>query len=389
MRIGIVLSNTPGYSETFFLSKIKGLQAQGHQVILFTQTNNNNFTLWKVKASYPIFKRNLVKQMAWFLVVFFKMLGSSKAVWLFIKLEKKQKTPFSKILKKLYASAHILTEQLDWLHFGFATMALGKENVAKSIGANMAVSLRGFDIAIYPVKNPNCYRLLWRNVDKVHTISNDLLDLAYHNGLSKEVPVQKITPAIDTNFFNNSKQVFKADECLKLFTVARLHWKKGLSYILRALAILKQQGVNFEYTIVGEGAQYEELRYTIHLLNLEAQVSLLGKQTPKEIKDLMKTNQVYVQYSISEGFCNAVLEAQAMGLLCVVSDAEGLSENVLHKETGWVVPKYNAKALADEIIKVLNLDEKEKLKIIENAKIRVKQEFNIEKQQEEFIQFYS
>ncbi|MBK7870836.1 MAG: glycosyltransferase family 4 protein [Saprospiraceae bacterium] len=50
---------------------------------------------------------------------------------------------------------------------------------------------------------------------------------------------------------------------------------------------------------------------------------------------------IYLQYSIQEGFCNAVLEAQAMGLLCIVSDAEGLPENILHGQTGWVVPKGN------------------------------------------------
>ena len=33
MKIGIILSNTPEYSETFFLSKIRGLQGRGHQVI--------------------------------------------------------------------------------------------------------------------------------------------------------------------------------------------------------------------------------------------------------------------------------------------------------------------------------------------------------------------
>ena len=32
---------------------------------------------------------------------------------------------------------------MDWLHFGFATLGLGKENAAKSIGAKMAVTADG------------------------------------------------------------------------------------------------------------------------------------------------------------------------------------------------------------------------------------------------------
>ena len=35
MKIGLVLPSVPGYSETFFTNKIKGLKAAGHTVILF------------------------------------------------------------------------------------------------------------------------------------------------------------------------------------------------------------------------------------------------------------------------------------------------------------------------------------------------------------------
>ena len=48
----------------------------------------------------------------------------------------------------------------------------------------------------------------------------------------------------------------------------------------------------------------------------------------------MKNSDVYIQSSVQEGFGNAVLEAQASGLCCIVSDAEGLSENVLNEKTG-------------------------------------------------------
>ncbi|MCB9276516.1 MAG: hypothetical protein H6564_20955 [Lewinellaceae bacterium] len=43
-----------------------------------------------------------------------------------------------------------------------------------------------------------------------------------------------------------------------------------------------------------------------------------------------------------------------MGLLCVVSDAEGLPENVLHGETGWVVSKRCPPKLATQLIHILD-----------------------------------
>ena len=50
MKIGLLLSSPPGYSETFFTSKIKGLQAQGHSVLLITAATSQQFTGCKHKT---------------------------------------------------------------------------------------------------------------------------------------------------------------------------------------------------------------------------------------------------------------------------------------------------------------------------------------------------
>jgi colanic acid/amylovoran biosynthesis glycosyltransferase len=389
MRIGLILSNTPGYSETFFNSKIKGLEAHGHEVILYTQTKQNDYTNCKVKTAYPITKRNQLKQFCWFGVVFYKLIFYPRRVRNFIQSERLEGFSLIYILKRLYGSAHILTERIDWLHFGFATMALGKENVARSMKAKMAVSFRGFDMAIYPMKHPNCYDLLWKRVDKVHSISDDLYELALQNGLLKNTSYQKITPAIDINLFKIPKKAMDMEsDVLKMLTVGRLHWKKGFTYTLMALKQLQEQGVKFHYTVVGEGDEFEKLMYIRHQLGLDDCVTFLGKVAHHEVKNLMSSHDLYIQYSISEGFCNAVLEAQAMGLLCVVSDAEGLSENVLHEQSGWVVPKRNPEKLAERIIEVSKLKLEVKRKIRNFAVNRVRNDFNLEKQQQEFLKFY-
>ena len=96
-----------------------------------------------------------------------------------------------------------------------------------------------------------------------------------------------------------------------------------------------------------------------------------------------------MQYSVQEGFCNAVLEAQATGLLCIVSDAEGLPENVLHGITGWVVPKRRPDLLAGQIESVLHMPPEQREQIRRQAIERVRREFNLEKQQREFLEFYA
>ena len=142
----------------------------------------------------------------------------------------------------------------------------------------MAVSLRGFDIGIYPLKNPKCYDLLWVNIDKLHVISDDLLNLAYENGLKKDTCYQKITPAINTSFLKDNRLVkLQKKEQLQLMTIGRLHWKKDYASVIIALKSLKDRNVNFEYVIIGDGSEEEKLKYLVYEFGLVNQVVSQGK----------------------------------------------------------------------------------------------------------------
>ncbi len=387
IKIGLVLSSTPGYSETFFRSKIEGLQENGARVTLFCQSKKKDFTLCPVVEGAKV-SRNPIIQAWYFIKVFAGLLPYVCTVLKYVRIERKEKTSWGQLLKKIYLNAHILKHKLDWLHFGFATMALGKETVAKTIGAKMAVSFRGFDIAVYPVKNPGCYKILWKYVDKVHTISISLLQLAKKHGLPDNTAYMKITPAIETTLFQTETLNVYKNERVVLMTTGRLHWIKGYVTTLEALAILKLQGFEFTYKIVGEGVEYERIAFAAYQLGLKDEVNFMGRVPHDQIQKELEAADIYLQYSIQEGFCNAVLEAQAMGKLCIVGDGGGLSENVLHEQTGWVVPKYSPELLAEQIKRVLLLDVEEKNRISKSAIERVRKEFNVEKQQKEFLTFY-
>ena len=386
MKIGLVLAQPPGYSETFFNSKINGLQAQGFEVTLFCQKNRRDFKACQVQT-FPGKKTNPIILAFSFLTIYLSLLPYLGRIVKWYRLEKP--SSFIKFLTRVYLNAPLLKADLDWLHFGFGTMALGKESLAKVIGGKMAVSFRGFDIGIYPIKHPNCYQKTWKYLDQLHVISNDLHQLAIKEGLPSTIPVVKITPAIDVHFFKPKEPTqFQNSSSLQLISVGRLHWKKGYEETMRALNILKKAGYDFTYTIIGEGDQYERIAYAAYEFGFLDQVRFLGKLSREEVKKEVEAAEIYIQYSIQEGFCNAVLEAQALGKLCIVSDAEGLSENVLHEQTGWVVPKLQPELLAEKIIAVSQLSNEEKASITSRAMARVKEEFNIEKQQRAFVNFY-
>lgn len=386
MKIGIVLPAEPGYSETFFTSKIKGLEANGCTVVLFVNTvkNTTSFTN-KIKAapnlSGNVIVVGLISCLCLLKSVSFHFSSTKKM----FQLDSQDQLSFSKKIKNIIINSHILSEKMDWLHFGFGTMVFDRENVAQAIGAQMAVSFRGFDHYVYPTKNKNCYDSLFSKKVKYHVLSQGMKKDLIQKGILSNT-ITKISPAIDINLFSNNFQ--NKNAILEIVTIARLHWIKGLDYTLEALALLQQKGIAFHYTIIGAGQEKERLQFAVYQLGLSDSVTFTGKISQQEIKSKLYSADLYLQYSVQEGFCNAVLEAQAMGKLCIVSDAEGLSENILDTITGFVVPKRNPLSLAIKIMEVLNLNEVKKLEIQNNSIQRVRNEFSIEKQIEKFITFY-
>lgn len=385
-RIGLVLPNHPSYSETFFISKIKGLQQKGMEVVMFTNApKNKNFKLCPVvylKTKLSII--SFIKEAFIFLYIIFTQF---KKVTLLFSLNKKDNMRFFRNIKNIFLNRYFLNQKLDWLHFGFGTMVLERENVAKAINAKMAVSFRGFDLYIYPVKHPNCYSVLWKKEVKYHVLSNEMKEELNGYGINSSAII-KITPAIDAVKFNSLEELKNKESYIKIISVGRLHWKKGYQYVLDALALLKSKGIEFKYSIIGDGTEKEKLMFQVHQLGLKDNVFFYGKVDHDELRKIYNQNDIFIQYSVQEGFCNAALEAQAMGLLCVVSDADGLSENVVDGKTGWIVPKRMPSILAEKLFSLKELDIEIKINIIKNAKERIKNEFHIEKQLQEFNSFY-
>ncbi|MCX7549376.1 glycosyltransferase family 4 protein [Xanthomarina sp. F2636L] len=390
VTVGLVLSTVPGYSETFFRNKIKGLQNAGFEVVLFvdyTQKTDVDFPC-RIVAS-PQFVGPRINKVFTVLGVLFKALFlQPKRSFALYQLDKKDGIIFKNRFRNIILNQFLLGETLDWLHFGYGKLAHGRENVAEAIGAKMAVSFRGFDLYLSPLKHPGCYDLLFKKEVRYHVLSHGMKQRLKDNLISDQ-KIHVITPAINTAFFSHQKPIATMDDnVINIVTIARLHWIKGLEYTLEALAKVKQKQIKFKYTIIGDGEEKERLVYATHELGIAEDVFFPGKLSHNKVKEILKTTSIYLQYSIQEGFCNAVLEAQAMGLLCIVSDAEGLKENVLDTQTGWVVPKRQPEVLARKIIEVSKMSKSEQQEITTQAVSRVNKLFNLERQNLLFREFY-
>jgi len=187
------------------------------------------------------------------------------------------------------------------------------------------------------------------------------------------------------------KTITTSSESIKIVTIARLTWIKGLDVAIAAMGILKKKGIKFKYCIIGEGDQNytERYKFMVYELGLKKEIVFCGKLSHQETIEHIATADIYLQPSLNEGFCNAVLEAQAMGKLTIASNVGGLPENIVNGKTGWLFDDHNPELLVEKIEMVLDLQAEEKLTISQNAQKRVKEVFNIEKQQKEFLDFYN
>jgi colanic acid/amylovoran biosynthesis glycosyltransferase len=392
-RIGFVVSSPPKYSETFLLSKYNGLVESGYDVFVFGLKHDNINLKKNIKFKYKkgpyLSSLNLLN----YILISFKfvsiLIKKPKQLFKFIELERKDGKSRQKILKTIYFNSNILKCSLDFLHFSFLTIALEKENLANALDAKMSASIRGYDIGVYPLKNPGCYYSVWKKLDRLHYISEGIFELAIKNGFSNLNSAFKITPAVDTTGLIFKKDKFFEFAEIRILTVGRLTWIKDYSTIFNALAILKRCGLKFIYDIVGDGDDFEHLIFLRQHLNLEFEINFLGKVDFNELKLEFHKYDFYLQSSLQEGFCNSVLEAQAAGIICIVSDAIGLSENVINGYTGWTVPIGNSKAFAKKILEVLDMPPSFLSQIAKNAHERVRKEFNLEKQKELFSDFFN
>lgn len=388
MKIGIVLPNVPVYSETFFSNYLLALKNKGYEIIIFVSSNKKQpaFHDFKVVQAPNVSTKSL-STFGNIIGLAFKLLfkNFTEAVKLY-KLDKQDGVSLIRRIKNSFINSHFFDYQLDWLHFGYGALAVHRENVARVIGAKMAVSFRGYDYYYFPQKHKDCYKILYSKQVKYHVLSMAMKQDLLSKGISSNNCVV-IPPAINVDFFTNNTTI-SCKLPIAITTVSRLHTVKGIDYMLQAMKILKDLGINFHFKIIGSGNEFESLNKLRHDLNIEDYVTFMGTLNPNEVKSELEKTCIYLQYSHEEGFCNAVLEAQAMGLLCIVSNAEGLQENVVNECTGWIIERKSPKILVQKIIEVINMPQENKMMISKNASQRVQQQFNMAKQNQSFIKFY-
>jgi glycosyltransferase involved in cell wall biosynthesis len=133
--------------------------------------------------------------------------------------------------------------------------------------------------------------------------------------------------------------------------VAALVPHKGQRHLVAAAALVVRKMPDARFLLIGEGELREALDRQIKTLGLERHVFLTGFRD--DALGLMKSLDVFVMSSVTEGLGSAILEAMACERPVVGTLTGGIPEAVVDEATGLLVPPRDETALASAIHRLL------------------------------------
>lgn len=160
---------------------------------------------------------------------------------------------------------------------------------------------------------------------------------------------------------------------------------KNHAYIVNLIKDLNNKGLKICYLHAGTGVDEAAEKTLAKTIGVDAQVIFTGNR--KDIPELLLLSDLYLMPSMFEGLSIALIEAMYYNGLVVVNDAPGLSNMIINNQTGYVIPVAERQ---DYINLILNIANKsiDVNPIKENARTFVAQNFSMEKNARELVEFY-
>lgn len=275
-------------------------------------------------------------------------------------------------------------KNFDIVHIQYGTNR-SPIDIFKKIGfykSKLIVSFHGHD-AFFPINgmisNNGYYKnlFLYGNIIVANTpyLANKISGLGCPQKKLRIIPV-----GVDTIFFDGGKLKKVSDNKFNLISVGRLDKVKGHSFAIKVVKILKDKGYQIHLSIIGEGSERIGLERLINDLQLNSEVTLVGKKSQLEVRDYLLSSDLYILAAVpvenqrreTQGL--ATIEAQACGLPVVVFDSGGVKYTLKDGETGFIVPEFDIEGMVKKI--EILLSNRKKLNMMGvNAKTFVQAKF--------------
>ncbi len=175
--------------------------------------------------------------------------------------------------------------------------------------------------------------------------TNKLLLLYNDIDLSRFLPIEKKE--------NNSKS-------LTVLFVHSLSPSKNaamyIPYIIDKINSLADKGWMIQLILIGDGAERSIISQQILKAKQEVSVRMLGAIPNTDIPRYLSNADIFIMPSYREGMPRALMEAMAMGLPCIATDAGGTKDIVGPKQLEYVVSRDNPELFARKLGELIESD---------------------------------
>ncbi|MFD3245288.1 glycosyltransferase [Rahnella aquatilis] len=269
-------------------------------------------------------------------------------------------------------------------HFGTTAALLNQLKRLGFVEGKIAAVFHGNDISQKRILNifHSDYQQLFNDANYIFPVSE-----LWASKIALTPQIKNKTHVIRMGV-NVSKFLYKErntiNHPIKLLSIARLTEKKGIPVAINACLLLKQQNVDFDYTIIGDGPLRKELESQVASLGLSDKIAFLGAQTQETVSEYLNNSDVFLLPSVTaadgdmEGIPVALMEAMAIGIPVISTFHSGIPELIEDRVSGFLVNENDAASIAGVVCEIIDnpglLPD-----ICRNAKQKIDNEFDQDK----------
>lgn len=173
---------------------------------------------------------------------------------------------------------------------------------------------------------------------------------------------------------------------IKLLYVGPIIPRKGISYLIKGMAIVKDKYPNVKLFIIGKGGHRKKYEKLSRNYGLEENIIFTGFVSDDTLKNYYKGCDVFVFPSLNEGFGQVLIEAMSFGMAIVAANSSSIPEII--GDSGILVKPKDHNSLAEAIIHLID-DKKHRDALGKKAYQRVLENYSSEKIVDEYIKLFN
>lgn len=164
--------------------------------------------------------------------------------------------------------------------------------------------------------------------------------------------VYVIPNAVDSSRFTPDPTMRPESPRINIVVISRMTYRKGVDLLVDIIPAICSQYPDVHWLIGGDGPKKLDLEQLIERNKLHDRVELLGRVEHSSVRDVLVKGNIFLNCSLTEAFCIAIVEAASCGLSVVSTNVGGVPEVLPNHLLRLAEPR--ADALTEALSEVLD-----------------------------------